>query len=235
MLGIARRVTLDGLEMRETILVAPTAAAHLCPAVKVGRVAAHEQHAVDGGGATKHPATRPMDRSIARAFLRLGLVVPVDEGILQEFQHARGNVNHRMKIARPGLEEDDLGTRLGQSVRQNATRRACPHDNVVRLHPSLLPLQAAAQDSDQSPLGNGGLRAEAGAVAATIERWGTLRKRGSTTLAGKVSITQLPATRPRGLRATFCLPTRPIAPHIVRYDQRDTSALISTSCNRSQL
>ena len=59
-LRIALGVSFRFLEQRQDIGIAPAAAAHLRPAVIVGRVAADIKHAVDRTGAAQYPAARPV-------------------------------------------------------------------------------------------------------------------------------------------------------------------------------
>ncbi len=59
-LGITRHITFGFFEKGQDIGIAPAAAAHLRPAVIIGRIAAHIEHAVDRAGAAQHPAARPV-------------------------------------------------------------------------------------------------------------------------------------------------------------------------------
>ena len=68
-LGIAAlHVVLGLLEVGQHVVVAPAAAAHLRPAVEIGRRAAHIEHAVDRARAAHDAAARPFHAPLAVPF-----------------------------------------------------------------------------------------------------------------------------------------------------------------------
>lgn len=79
--------------MRQDFVVAPAAAAHLRPAVEVRRVAADVQHAVDRGGAAEDAAARPVDGAAGGAGFGLGGEHPVHLWVVDELEHAGGDVD----------------------------------------------------------------------------------------------------------------------------------------------
>ena len=61
-------------------------------------------------------------------------ILPVDQGIAQQLAHGGRNVDPRIPIRRPGLEQDHGRIGLRQPRRHRAAGRAGPHHHVIRLH-----------------------------------------------------------------------------------------------------
>ena len=138
-LGVAAlHVVLGLLEVGQHVVVAPAAIAHLRPAVEVGRRAAHIEHAVDRARAAHDPAARPFHAALAGALLGLGREVPVDQRISDQRAHAGRNVDHRMPVARTGLEQDHRRARFRQTRRDHAAGRAGAHHHIIRPHGAAL-------------------------------------------------------------------------------------------------
>ena len=77
-------------EIRQHVIETPAPAAHLCPAVEIGRIAADVQHSVDGTRSAQGLAARPVDAPSAAAFGSLGAVIPVDYRVVQSFRVPAG-------------------------------------------------------------------------------------------------------------------------------------------------
>ena len=134
LLGLARRIALDRLEIGHHLVERPALAAHLRPAVVVRRVAADPEHAVDRAGAAEHAPARPVDLPAGDAGLGIGGVVPVDQRVVEQLQDARRHVDHRVPVLRAGLEQHDAGAVLAQAVGQHAAGRAGADHHIVCLH-----------------------------------------------------------------------------------------------------
>ena len=138
-LGIAAlHVVLGLLEVGQHVVVAPAAAAHLRPAVEVGRRAAHIEHAVDRARAAHDAPARPFHAALAGALLGLGRVVPVDQRVADQRAHAGRDMDHRMPVARAGLQQDHRRARFRQTRRDHASGRAGAHHDIVRPHAAAL-------------------------------------------------------------------------------------------------
>ena len=99
--GITPWGMLKFLEIRQQFLVAPALATQPTPVVKLGRVAAHINHAVDRTGATGQFATRPVDLLIFHLRLRLGLELPNVVRVLQYLADAQWHFHPEVVL--PGL------------------------------------------------------------------------------------------------------------------------------------
>ena len=138
-LGVAAlHVVLGLLEVGQHVVVAPAAAAHLRPAVEIGRRAAHIEHAVDRARAAHDAPARPFHAPLAGALLGLGRVVPVDQRVADQRAHAGRDMDHRMPVARAGLQQDHRRARFRQTRRDHASGRAGTHHDVIRPHAAAL-------------------------------------------------------------------------------------------------
>ena len=140
--GVARPVAFDTLEMLFHVIVGPAARAHLRPAVEIGRIAADEQHAVDRGRAAQHLAARAMERAVTGLLVRLGVVVPVDDRVGDELEHAGGHMDQRVRVLPARLQQHHFRPVRAQPLGEHATGGARPHDHIIGLHgpqPSLWP------------------------------------------------------------------------------------------------
>ena len=134
LLGLARRIALDRLEIGQHLVERPALAAHLRPAVVVGRVAADPEHAVDRARAAEHAPARPVHLPAGDAGLGIGGVVPVDPRVVEQLQDARRHVDHRVPVFRAGLEQHDPRAVFAQAIGQHAAGRAGAHHHIVCLH-----------------------------------------------------------------------------------------------------
>src|SRR4029077_20430898 len=73
-----------------------------------------------------------MDLAVGGAWLGIGRVVPVDEGVVEGFQDARGDVDHRMPIARTGLEEHDAGPPFTETAGEDAASGTGADHGIIR-------------------------------------------------------------------------------------------------------
>src|ERR1017187_3138689 len=123
------------LEAAQHVGIAPACTASRGPVVIVLAVAADEQYAVDRAGTTEDPATGLRDLPAQCARLRGSVVTPVQAllqrgDIVEDGDHPR--LPHQPREVRPaGLQQDDAGTRLGETFRQHASGAAGPCNDVV--------------------------------------------------------------------------------------------------------
>ena len=95
--------------------IVPALAAALAPAVVVGRGAAHVDQAVEGTGATEHLAARLVGGAVVQGGDRLAFEFPVVAGMVVELVVAEGDVDPRVAIASPRLEQKHgIAPRFGQ-------------------------------------------------------------------------------------------------------------------------
>ena len=134
LLGLAWRIALDRLEIGQHLVERPALAAHLRPAVVVGGIAADPEHAVDRARAAEHAPAWPVHLPAGDAGLGIGGVVPVDPRIVEQLQHARRHVDHRMPVFRASLEQHDPRAVLAQAIREHAAGRSGADHRIVCLH-----------------------------------------------------------------------------------------------------
>src|SRR5262249_1221419 len=127
-------VMLGFAEQRRDILIAPAAAAHLRPAVVIGRIAADIEHAVDRAGAAQHLAARPLQLPSGGARLALAEKIPIDLRVVEDAQHAGRDVDPDIAVGRPRFQQADARALLAQPRRHDAAGRTGAHDNIVRIH-----------------------------------------------------------------------------------------------------
>jgi hypothetical protein len=143
-LVLAALLVLALAEVRQHLVPAPAARAHLRPAVVVGRLTAHVQQPIDRGRAAEHLALGPLVLAIARALVDLGLVEPVDLRVVERLAEADRGVDHDVghelagllerPVVAPSLEQHDLvPAALAQPCREHAARAPGADDDVVRV------------------------------------------------------------------------------------------------------
>ncbi len=121
-------------EIRQDILPPPAGIAHLPPLVIVPRLPAHVDHAVDRRTPAQKLAARIIQRPAAQPLLRLGPIAPVHRRIAHGMKITDRHMNPEPVVAAPGLEKQDTGLRIGaETVRQHATGRTRPHNDIVVL------------------------------------------------------------------------------------------------------
>ena len=143
---VGRRVqrVLHALEVRQAVRVVPGLHARVRgPALVVHRVAALEDHAVDGARPAQHLAARVVDPAPVHEGLGLGLVPPVIEAVADRERQGRRHVDvdvpQRVVAAR--LQHQHPGPRVrAEPVGQAAAGRAPTDDHVVVSHVRSLPL-----------------------------------------------------------------------------------------------
>ena len=104
----AGQARLHALEIRQAVAVAPTLhAVGGGPLVVVGRVAALEDHPVDGAGPAEHLAPGVVHTAAAHVRFGLGLELPVVEAIADGKCQRRGHVDEDVPapVASPGLQD----------------------------------------------------------------------------------------------------------------------------------
>ncbi len=141
------------LEIGQYIVPRPAAVAELAPMVEILRLAADIDHAVDRAGAAEHPAARIEDGPAVDTGVGLGRVAPGQHRMVEQFHIAGRNVNQRVAVARPRLDQQHPGRRvLAQPVGQNAPRRPGADDDVIRFH-ACSPSPVIASEAKQSRAG----------------------------------------------------------------------------------
>ena len=130
--GLQRPLVLVLLEVGQHLLPGPALVAHLAPAVVVALLAAHVDHAVDGGAAAQHLAARIVEAAAVEARLGGGLVAPVGARVAHQVEVADGDVDPAVVVLAAGLQQQHAGIGVGrQPVRQQAPGRARADDDVV--------------------------------------------------------------------------------------------------------
>ncbi len=130
---------LHPLEVRETVRVVPRLHAGVgSPALVVQRVAALEDHPVDGARPAEHLAARVVDAPAVHVRLRLGLVLPVVEAAADRERQRGGHLDEDIpdRVVAPRLEHQHPVRRvLRQPVGERAAGGATADDHeVVRAH-----------------------------------------------------------------------------------------------------
>ena len=130
-----REAGLHPLEVRQAVRVVPLLHAGVArPALVVHRVAALEDHPVDGARAAEHLPARVVDPAVAHVRLGLGLVAPVVEAVADRERERRGHVDEEVpeRVRAAGLQHEDGRRGVGgEAVGQHAAGRAAAHDHVV--------------------------------------------------------------------------------------------------------
>jgi hypothetical protein len=123
------------LEVGQHAVPAPAAIAELRPMVEILGLAANIDHAVDRAGAAEHAAARVEDRPAGDPRIGLGLEAPGQHRMVEQFDVAGRDVDQRVAVARPGLEQQHAGGGIfAEPVGQHAASRAGADDDEIRLH-----------------------------------------------------------------------------------------------------
>ena len=106
------------------------------PFIEVLALAPDVDEPVDGGRTAQHLAARREDPAPVQLRFGFRLVAPVRPGLGEKLPVAQWNVNPRIRVAGPGLEQQDrMPAVRRQAVGQYTTGRSSPDDDVVdRLH-----------------------------------------------------------------------------------------------------
>ena len=91
-------------EIGKHVVPAPTGIAGLPPAIIVGRLAAHIDHAVDRRAAAQNLAARIVERTTVQPGLRLGLHQPIGARVAHAIEIADGNVDPVVAVAAAGFQ-----------------------------------------------------------------------------------------------------------------------------------
>ena len=116
-------IVLVALEERQHVVPAPALEAELAPAVVVGGLAAHIDHAVDGGRSAEHAAARIGDRAAVEPLLRRGLEPPVGARTADGEEIADRNVQPDPVVAAARFEQQHAMARIGgEAVGEHSSR-----------------------------------------------------------------------------------------------------------------
>ena len=108
-------------EIRQHVLEAPAGIAELTPVIKVFMLAADVQQAVDRARSPQHFPARLDHAPIVELRLRLCRIEPVDLGVGEKLPVAEGDVNPRVTVLAPGLQQENaIATASGQAVGKHA-------------------------------------------------------------------------------------------------------------------
>ena len=122
------------LEQRQHVFPGPAGVACRRPAVIVLGLAAHVDHAVDGGTAPQHLAAWITQGAALQALLGFGLEAPVGARVTDTEQVADGDMDPGVIVATTGFEQQHaVGGVGGQSIGQQATRGAGAYYHVIVL------------------------------------------------------------------------------------------------------
>ena len=131
--GTAQRVVvLRAAKQRQDVVPTPADIAELAPAVIVGGLATHIDHAVDGGAAAHHPASRIGELASVEAHFGLGGITPVRARIAHAVEIADRDMDPVITIGAAGFDKQHGVLRVGaQAIGENAARRAGADDDVA--------------------------------------------------------------------------------------------------------
>ena len=125
-------VVLVRTEPRQHLVPRPAGIAQGSPAVVVGALTAHVDHAVDRGAAAQHAPARIANDPATQPGIGLGVEHPVGSGVADAVQIAHRDMDPQVVIRPARLEQQHGYRRIGrQPVREEAPRRAGPHDHIV--------------------------------------------------------------------------------------------------------
>ena len=124
-IGLAAMMVFRPQEIGQHVVPAPADIAHLAPAVVVGGLAAHVDHAVDRGAAAQHLAARIDQRAAVEARLRRRLHHPVGARIADAVEIADRDMHPVIVVRAAGLEQQDARARDSASGGWPARSRPC--------------------------------------------------------------------------------------------------------------
>ena len=126
------------LEIGQHAGVIPPAIAQRRPTVEVRRVAAIDDHAVDGARPTDHAAVARRRHAPATGGAG-NFVAPGDRRVAVHLRHAGGHRDPEAVVHWPGLEQAHALTRIGQARGDYAARRAAADYHVIESVHLVLP------------------------------------------------------------------------------------------------
>src|SRR5690606_15337970 len=109
----ARMVVFDLLEQGKHVLPGPPRVALSGPAVVVGGLTPHVDHAVDGGASTQHAATRVAQTTAVQPGVGRGGVAPIGALVANAIEVANGNVDPPPVVATAGFQQQNTGAGIG--------------------------------------------------------------------------------------------------------------------------
>ncbi len=139
-------VTFAAAKTGQHVVPAPAGVARLPPAVVIGGLPAHVDHAVDRGTAAQNPTARIVQAAAVQSRLGFGPVAPVETRIAHRMKIAHRHMDPEAVVMTARLQQQDAVSRIGgQAVGQHAARRSRADDDEIVvaeiLHPLLLPPQ----------------------------------------------------------------------------------------------
>ncbi len=100
--------------------------------VVVGLLAAHIDHAVDGGAAAEHAPARIVERAAGKAFLTFRAEAPVGARIAHAVEITDGNAHPDVIVLAARLEQQHAHLGIGrQTIGQHTARGAAADDDEV--------------------------------------------------------------------------------------------------------
>ena len=132
-------VVLDAPEVRLDVRVRPPGRPVGRPAVVVGGLPSHVDHAVDESRPPQPASAGDRDRPAVGVRIGLGLVGPVVASAAEQVAEPRRDADERAAGLAAGLDEQHPAPAgLGQSAREDASRGSAPEDQVVDIVHRLL-------------------------------------------------------------------------------------------------
>ncbi|SET22170.1 hypothetical protein SAMN04489858_103419 [Paracoccus homiensis] len=126
------KMPLGTAKIGQHVIPCPARISRLPPAVVIGRLSAHIDHAVDRGTATQHLAARIVQPAPVQARLWFGLITPVQPRVAHRVKIADRDMHPKLVVAAPGFQQKHLVGGIGrQAVCQNAAARACTDDDEI--------------------------------------------------------------------------------------------------------
>ena len=118
----------------QNILPTPALEAHLPPAVVVGGLAAHVDHAIDGGAAADHLAARIGEGPAIETSFVLRTQHPVRTRVADREKITHRDMKPDPVVAAAGFQQQHAIARvLAQAIGKNAARRAAADNDVIEL------------------------------------------------------------------------------------------------------
>ena len=122
------------LEIGQHIGIGPTIGALFGPMVKVTRMAAHIDHAVDRGRPANHLAARGGQNAAPQMRLGFGLKAPVVDPHVHGIGQRARHLDERPRIGTAEFDDGDAAPGFGQTIGHGAPGRACADNDVFACH-----------------------------------------------------------------------------------------------------
>src|ERR1019366_4647879 len=128
----AALLVLGFLEIRQDVVITPSAVAVLAPAIIILVLAANVEQAVDRTRSAQDLAARLKYRTPLQSRFRFGLVHPVDALILEQPAISERHVDPEVAVLRTSFEQQHrIFSVCTQTICEHASRRPCADDDVV--------------------------------------------------------------------------------------------------------